>query len=208
MDRTSTGLRRCELLPRTYVCENLVKPLTFAVQHSFAELVGSTPTPVQWFVSHFWGSAFRHFSETVQKHAAQVALEPDSVAYWVCTFSNNQWAVDDELGHGEVCQSSFYLALRSRSCRGTVMVIDELAMPLTRVFVRSAPDAAALAEPKLRRSAAVHALGGLARWPCWDGRGDGGRQEVVPAGLEGCRGDLAKGQGADRVGGPANCGRL
>lgn len=67
MDRTSTGLRRCELLPRTYVCENLVKPLTFAVQHSFAELVGSTPTPVQWFVSHFWGSAFRHLLVRLRK---------------------------------------------------------------------------------------------------------------------------------------------
>eukprot|EP00435_Cladocopium_sp_Y103_P048474 s470_g14.t1 len=53
-------------------------------------------------------------------------------AYWVCTFSNSQWHIEEELGNGNVEQSSFYLALRSRECMGTAMIIDEHVLPLTR----------------------------------------------------------------------------
>ena len=46
-----------------YVCENLVKPLTKEVRLSYAELVGAHR--VQWFISHFWGTSFQHFTEAV-----------------------------------------------------------------------------------------------------------------------------------------------
>ena len=46
-----------------YVCENLVKPLTKEVRLSYAELVGAHQ--VQWFISHFWGTSFQHFTEAV-----------------------------------------------------------------------------------------------------------------------------------------------
>eukprot|EP00913_Durusdinium_trenchii_P010434 g9781.t2 len=49
-----------------YVCENLVKPLTKEVRLSYAELVGAHQ--VQWFISHFWGTSFQHFTEAVLKH--------------------------------------------------------------------------------------------------------------------------------------------
>ncbi|CAE8595053.1 unnamed protein product [Polarella glacialis] len=52
-------------------------------------------------------------------------------SYWICTFSNNQWELMHELGSSWE-QSSFYLALRSPGCKGTAMIFDELAMPLTR----------------------------------------------------------------------------
>ena len=87
-----------------YVCSNLVEPLTKASQVSYAELVGASL--VQWFVSHYWGSPFRHFSDTIRKHAAS-----GSQAYWICTFSNNQWDVETDLGNGDVLRSSFYLSL-------------------------------------------------------------------------------------------------
>ncbi|CAJ1412528.1 unnamed protein product [Effrenium voratum] len=51
--------------------------------------------------------------------------------YWICTFSNNQWAVEEELG-STYHESSFYQAMRSEGTLGTVMVFDEEAMPLTR----------------------------------------------------------------------------
>ena len=50
-----------------YVNENLVKPLTQAECISYAELVG--PSPVAWFVSHYWGTGLRHFVESIRKHA-------------------------------------------------------------------------------------------------------------------------------------------
>eukprot|EP00438_Fugacium_kawagutii_P027781 Skav220636 [mRNA] locus=scaffold112:462575:463072:- [translate_table: standard] len=51
--------------------------------------------------------------------------------YWICTFANNQWRVSEELGHGNVENSSFYLALRG-GCQGTLFVLDEEVLPLTR----------------------------------------------------------------------------
>lgn len=53
--------------------------------------------------------------------------------YWVCSFSNNQWQLNEELGDGSGWQQcSFYLALRSGHCLGTTMVFDDDAMPLER----------------------------------------------------------------------------
>ena len=53
--------------------------------------------------------------------------------YWVCSFSNNQWQLNEELGDGSGWQQcSFYLALRSGHCLGTTMVVDDDAMPLER----------------------------------------------------------------------------
>ena len=82
-----------------YVCENIVKPLTEPYQLSFVELVGSTP--MEWFVSHYWGMAARHFNDAVRRHAQSYQDNWRGVAYWICTFSNSQWHVRDELGNGE-----------------------------------------------------------------------------------------------------------
>jgi len=122
-----------------YVCASLIMPLTERVKLSFAELLG--PTNVVWFVSHFWGSNFRQFVDAVQKHAHHPSigdagsgdgeLQPESQSYWICSFSNNQWLVEEEVG-ATWQESSFYLALRGLTTRATVMILDELAMPLTR----------------------------------------------------------------------------
>lgn len=107
-----------------YLCSNLVKPLTMQVALSYAELVG--PSSVQWFVSHFWGMPFEHFIRCLKGH-----VPVQMTSYWICTFSNNQWKVSEELGHGNVEDSSFYLALRG-GCQGTLFVLDEEVLPLTR----------------------------------------------------------------------------
>ncbi|CAE7291939.1 crt [Symbiodinium natans] len=104
-----------------YLCSNIVKPLTFADKLSYAELVG--PSSVQWFCSHFWGMPFLHFIDCLKGHAA--------TEIWICTFSNNQWKVAEELG-SQVEDSSFYLALHGSTCCGTLFVLDEKALPLTR----------------------------------------------------------------------------
>ncbi|CAE7874708.1 PDIL1-4, partial [Symbiodinium sp. KB8] len=116
-----------------YVVSNVVKPLTRPRKVSYAELAGSCC--LQWFVSHYWGTPFCHFVGTVRKHAETLS-DPSPVSwmlasYWVCSFANNQWRVEEEVGMSWD-QSSFYLALRSGTCQGTVMVFDNDALPLTR----------------------------------------------------------------------------
>ena len=115
-----------------YVSANIVKPLTEPFQLSFAELVG--PTKIAWFVSHYWGMPVRHFNDAIRKHAQSYQGDWPSSAYWICTFSNSQWHVKDELGNGQWQDSSFYLALRSPECKGTTMIIDELVQPLRRIW--------------------------------------------------------------------------
>ncbi|CAK9046636.1 unnamed protein product [Durusdinium trenchii] len=115
-----------------YVCSNIVKPLTEPYQLSLVELVG--PTMIQWFVSHYWGMPVRHFSDAIRKHAQSYHGDWRDAAYWICTFSNSQWHVKEELGHGRWQDSSFYLALRSPECKGTTMIIDELVLPLQRIW--------------------------------------------------------------------------
>lgn len=114
-----------------YLCANVIKPLTEPDQLSYAEFVG--PQDTIWFVSHYWGFPFRHFVDCIDKQAKSAAGCADwqSLTYWVCTLSNNQWRVQEEMGSN--CEdSSFHLALKSATCSGTVMVLDECALPLTR----------------------------------------------------------------------------
>ena len=87
-----------------------------------------------WFVSHFWGMPVRHFVDAIRKHAQAYEGHWRESAYWICTFSNSQWHVKDELGNGRWQDSSFYLALQSPDCKGTTMIIDELVLPLQRIW--------------------------------------------------------------------------
>ena len=117
-----------------YIDPNIVRPLTAACRLSFAERIG--PNRVKWFISHWWGTEFQNSCSAIRKHAQSVC-NPDNpdewkqISYWICTFSNNQYQVSEELcsNHKE---SSFYLALHSQECCGTYMILDEKATPLTR----------------------------------------------------------------------------
>eukprot|EP00445_Apocalathium_hangoei_P008491 CAMPEP_0203868056 /NCGR_PEP_ID=MMETSP0359-20131031/16884_1 /ASSEMBLY_ACC=CAM_ASM_000338 /TAXON_ID=268821 /ORGANISM="Scrippsiella Hangoei, Strain SHTV-5" /LENGTH=331 /DNA_ID=CAMNT_0050786407 /DNA_START=55 /DNA_END=1050 /DNA_ORIENTATION=- len=118
-----------------YIVSNIVEPLTALDRLSFAELAG--PGTLDWFVSHFWGHAFGDFCSSIQNHA-QVVCGADARAdawrlqrYWICSFSNNQHRIQDEMGEGWK-MSSFYLALLHQQRRGTCLVLDEEALPLTR----------------------------------------------------------------------------
>ena len=53
------------------------------------------------------------------------------MSYWICSFSNNQWKLEEEMGNNWD-DSSFYLALRSPHCQATLMILDDDALPLTR----------------------------------------------------------------------------
>jgi len=129
-----------------YLNKNIVMPLTSSKKISFAELAG--PCLVHWFVSHYWGTPFRHFCEAVLNHAQDVGgHEPEradanrrsrkatpswfSTSYWICILSNNQYSVAEEIGQ-DPADSSFCLALKSGHCKGTAMILDTNATPLTR----------------------------------------------------------------------------
>ncbi|CAE8637329.1 unnamed protein product, partial [Polarella glacialis] len=116
-----------------YLEPNIVRPLCDKFQLSYAERAG--PHVVQWFISHYWGTPFRFFCDTVRMHAFDSSGSEDEEtwkqqSYWICTLSNNQYRISEELGVTHT-DSSFYLALRSASCKGTCLVLDELALPLT-----------------------------------------------------------------------------
>ena len=49
--------------------------------------------------------------------SAQTGQLRKATTYWICTFSNNQYQLHDELGSSHE-ESSFYLALHSGICRG------------------------------------------------------------------------------------------
>eukprot|EP00931_Biecheleriopsis_adriatica_P025578 TRINITY_DN15666_c0_g1_i1.p1 TRINITY_DN15666_c0_g1~~TRINITY_DN15666_c0_g1_i1.p1 ORF type:complete len:777 (-),score=93.05 TRINITY_DN15666_c0_g1_i1:17-2302(-) len=108
-----------------YVNSNIIKQLTRRDKLSFAELVG--PKSVEWYVSHYWGTSFKHFVQALHHHSTSM----HGSTYWICCLSNNQWAVTEELGQNWD-ESSFYLTLKSGLCKGVAMVLDPLALPLTR----------------------------------------------------------------------------
>ena len=52
-----------------------------AAQVSFVELVG--PVNIQWFISHSWQMAVRHFSDSIFKHAQSYQKSWRESAYWM-----------------------------------------------------------------------------------------------------------------------------
>eukprot|EP00931_Biecheleriopsis_adriatica_P087528 TRINITY_DN61998_c0_g1_i1.p1 TRINITY_DN61998_c0_g1~~TRINITY_DN61998_c0_g1_i1.p1 ORF type:complete len:1142 (-),score=113.13 TRINITY_DN61998_c0_g1_i1:166-3591(-) len=110
-----------------YVVGNLLRPLTHKCRLSYAELVG--PKEVSWFVSHCWGTPFRHFMTSLKKHSEKTGK---AESYWICSFSMNQWTLEEELGSGGVKDTSFHLCLQSHSCVGTATVIDASATNFQR----------------------------------------------------------------------------
>ena len=113
-----------------WVCDEIVKPLTQQKQVSYAELVGCGM--VRWFISHWWGMHFNLTVKSILNHAKQTG---EDMRYWVCTFSNNQWKMSKEIPPlAPPSESSFYKALRSPSCLGTCMILDERVVPLSRAW--------------------------------------------------------------------------
>lgn len=133
-----------------YLDPNIVRPLTAGVKLSFSELIG--PDQVEWFVSHWWGTSVATYCSALKRHAYEVKVKESggtsrdtftsamakgdqswsNTTYWICTFSNNQYKIAEELGGGEHTESSFYKALHSDGLKGTCMILDEMTMPLMR----------------------------------------------------------------------------
>ena len=115
-----------------YICPNIVKPATSKWELSFAEVAGNGM--VDWFISHFWGLPFNEFAHSLRAHAVQVGgAHWEALRYWICTFSNNQWRLHEEIPPGAAPrESSFFKALTAPSCQGTGMMLDTEVTPLRR----------------------------------------------------------------------------
>lgn len=117
-----------------YLDQQIIRPLTEKHKISYAELVGCGH--LDFFVSHFWGTPYAHFTDTIGYHTTNSSVHSEDAEprYWVCFMANCQWSIKEELGSGDWTQSSFYLALMHPTCRATCMVLDADALPLTRVW--------------------------------------------------------------------------
>eukprot|EP00435_Cladocopium_sp_Y103_P075834 s332_g66.t1 len=128
-----------------YVSTNILLPITEPLALSFAEMIG--PKQTKYFVSHYWGTPFEHAMHSVVKHA-QLAegRRWKHAPYWICSFSNNQWDIEEELGklgewHGmkatgksmEIGGADVYLYKVGTTC-ATVMLLDEEAKALSRAW--------------------------------------------------------------------------
>lgn len=129
----------------------IIKPATKHTQGSYVELF--TQKAVDVFVSHWWGGEFVDFVESLASSAAQLLRDDvgglssqrchsfggqssqqdaaESMVFWICSFANAQWTVN--LGNS-LEESPFEVALASSTCKAVVMVMDESAMPLTRIW--------------------------------------------------------------------------
>eukprot|EP00435_Cladocopium_sp_Y103_P038670 s979_g10.t1 len=123
-------------LPTMYdVVPMIIKPATANTKGSYAELF--TQKAVDVFVSHWWGHEFSEFVRALEHAAIELVAgklkdrDADSLVFWICSFANAQWTVN--LG-SSLEMSPFERALASRTCKAVVMVMDEQAMPLTRIW--------------------------------------------------------------------------
>eukprot|EP00434_Breviolum_minutum_P000023 symbB.v1.2.000020.t1/scaffold5.1/size591573/20 len=114
-----------------FIVANIVTPLTRKKEVSFVALWGGRP--VDYFVSHSWGTSFSHFVSSIRCHAMSKEGEVwMDASYWICSFANNQWNIQEELG-STIMESAFAKALRG-GIKGVVMVLDHEVQPLTRVW--------------------------------------------------------------------------
>merc|ERR1719171_647737 len=83
------------------VNEILVKPLTHYSKLSFAEHTGGAGVP-DFFISHNWGGKTVTLINTVIQHFERAKADGwkknKNTFYWVCTFSNNQQNIEEEVG--------------------------------------------------------------------------------------------------------------
>eukprot|EP00438_Fugacium_kawagutii_P036119 Skav236838 [mRNA] locus=scaffold1027:112086:122184:+ [translate_table: standard] len=106
-----------------FVVANIVKPLTKSKQVSFVSLWGGRQ--VDYFVSHSWGTGFRHFVRSIHSHALskEGPTAWTDAAYWICSFANNQWDIDAELGSDPM--TSAFARVLTKGPKEVAMVLDK-----------------------------------------------------------------------------------
>lgn len=112
--------------------DHFVKPLSATFQCSFVELVAKGPQAPKWFVSHWWGTAFKLTMALLCFHSTSRDLKEEEERYWICTFANNQHNLK-ELG-GHLVDTPFVRAILLPECQGTVALLNKEATTLKRIW--------------------------------------------------------------------------
>ena len=116
---------------------HLIRPATKGRQCSLAELMSSEQQPPDFFVSHWWGEPVVAFLACLKQHSKdrfeKGKIDGHDVRYWVCAYCNNQHKLDEEI-KDSLKQTSFYRAMKSENCQGTVVVLDKEGVTFTRIW--------------------------------------------------------------------------
>ena len=112
-------------------------PASPAKECCFAQLLNPDGLEVDYFVSHWWGHPFERTVQALDNFAKFVYKKigkksPDDVVFWVCLFAVNQHQAKEEVG--STPEEGPFNAGLAHARHGAVMVLDERAMPLERIW--------------------------------------------------------------------------
>lgn len=110
----------------------VIRPLTQPQGCSYVEAIAEQaalqiPT---WFVSHWWGEALLDFVACLQVHQ-QTRMLPNTSAYWICAYANNQHELANDLAK-DPTESSFMKAMQISD--GIFLILDPASTPFTRIW--------------------------------------------------------------------------
>eukprot|EP00929_Paragymnodinium_shiwhaense_P102447 TRINITY_DN65638_c0_g1_i1.p1 TRINITY_DN65638_c0_g1~~TRINITY_DN65638_c0_g1_i1.p1 ORF type:complete len:634 (+),score=22.57 TRINITY_DN65638_c0_g1_i1:28-1929(+) len=128
------------------VCEKEMVSYVELLRRWEAERLGVSALrgrPVDAFVSHWWGEEFPHLVDTLKRFAdtrcatwfrlpCRRLRSPLSWCFWICAFANNQYAIENALGDGDVYDTAFFLALKSSA--EVVAVLDSTGEIYKRIW--------------------------------------------------------------------------
>jgi len=122
-----------------HLCKHFIKPLTQGYGCSYVEAVSDEPHLPHWMISHWWGTPLAHTAAMLEYHAKmrqRVSGVEDfqDVSYWCCTLANRQHDLSELQKETSILESPFAKVLSSNLCKGTVLLVDPAAVPLTRVW--------------------------------------------------------------------------
>jgi len=95
------------------VCSYVLQPSTYFHRCSFVELLSTDDSPKRpsWFLSHWWGEAYRSLLTCIEQHAHDRQLPSPATKYWLCATALNQSELTAQL-LGDPGRSAFVRALR------------------------------------------------------------------------------------------------
>jgi len=111
----------------------VILPSTKKEMCSFVELISQDAVSQKpmWFVSHWWGEPVADFVQCIETQKSLRQL-PDTTAYWVCAYANNQWCLNEEIVR-DPAETPFRKAMAA--CIGTLPLLTAEASFLHEVGV-------------------------------------------------------------------------
>merc|ERR1740129_19693 len=127
-----------------HACGAEQRPLVRPQGRSYVEAVASRfddqkPT---WFVSHAWIEPVVLFVRCLEEHC-RLRHMPETTAFWICAYSNNQHALQSDIVPNPR-ETSFFRAMVE--CVGVLLILDKDLSPFSRIWCCFEASVVALAE--------------------------------------------------------------